>query len=200
MNMQQVISTESGKFFCEKGCIVDFEPNPENVVVAKAKDMHIVMNHLIFPSKEGFTESINATLFDNMIILGRVRLPDNLTEIGNTHNNKEGSGTFVNCQFNILEIPPLVENIGNFAFGDCKIGILKLYPRVLSTEYARQFKGAEIENLYLLESHIPLFHKWGILDSIACNASVGNLYVDNANHLVHLESWQGLLKGEITEY
>lgn len=190
MNLQQCVSTKSGKFVCGNGGIIGFEPDPENVVITK--DSHMVLNHLFFPTKEGLTENINANLFDDIEILGKICLPDNLIRIGNTNNAWFGCGPFTRCSCSVLEIPPLVIEIGDSAFVKCKIGILKLYPRVLSTKYARQLKGAKIENLYLLESHIPLSHKWGILDSIACNADVGNIYVGDANHLIHIQDWRGL--------
>ena len=174
--------TQYGDFVTHGKKILDFIPSQDNIV---SDGSHLVLKDLIM-STEDF-EIIPDGLFENIEVLGDIELPWGLEKIG----EKGGLGVFRNSKFSILYIPSEVSSLGDYAFAKCEIGVLKLYPSALKCEYGRQFKGATINKLYLPENSLPMScSKYGVLHSIAVNASVKEVYLDKFVHL----SWEDFVK------
>lgn len=166
--------TQYGDFVTCGKKLVDFIPSQDNIV---SDGSHLVLKNLIM-STEDF-EIIPDGLFENIEILGDIELPWGLEKIG----EKEGLGAFRNSKFSRLHIPSEVSFLGDYAFAKCGIGVLTLYTSALKSEYGRQFKGATIDKLYLPENSLPMScSEYGVLHSIAVNASVKEVYLDKLVH------------------
>ena len=175
--------TCSGVFTAHGMVLLDFKPDKENVIMNE--DGHCMLRNLVFPQTD--ITYIADGVFNGIEVRGELQLPNKTIGIG----MKGGEGVFKNCKFSKLYIPSEVSSLGDYAFAKCEIGVLKLYPSALKSEYGRQFKGATIEKLYLPENSLPMScSEYGVLHSIAVNASVKEVYLDKFVHL----SWEDFVK------
>lgn len=91
----------------------------------------------------------------------------------------------------VIHLPFDLEELGNYAFANSKIGTLIIYNEALKSKYGRQFKGATIDKLYLPDSNLPLdCSKLGLLHSIVVNARVNEVALSDSVYM----NWDEFLK------
>ena len=146
-----ILESESGLFECDAdGMLLKFYPASDNIIteprIRERYDYttdyynpHI--RHLIIPSG---IKSIPAEFFRYGCVEEHIEFPDTLISIG---EDSHGCAFADTCLPDVI-IPDSVKDIGVFAFGHSVIKSVRL-PLGLSCLYARQFKGAHIETLYL---------------------------------------------------
>ncbi len=154
----------SGKFIRRGNTLVGFEPANDNIICGWSKPV--------------FYKEYEITL-KRLIFPG-----EEITAIA--------EGMFEKIEVvGIVALPWKVEKIGDYVFANSKIGILKIYPDALKSQYGRQFKGATIEKLYLPENSLPMScSELGLLRSIVVNASVKEVILDKSVHM----SWEDFVK------
>ena len=145
MDMLNCLTSESGRFYLdESGMVQRFEPADNNPFVEFYDGLcsrHI--DTLIIPcGVKGFCDEFMRSVHVRV----KFELPQGLVEIGKT---EIGDGcVFANCIIPSVIIPESVQEIGTFAFGLSRIGILQL-PVMQHCPYARQFKDSHISVLRL---------------------------------------------------
>lgn len=148
----ETLKTESGCFVHIEGIVINFTPNPNNVIPGgidapdgwSGEIIHYdnAIRSLIVPDGiKGFGDEF----LRGWAITESVVFPDSLLYIG----TEDGvGGTFANCFLPEIVLPESLKIIGNFAFGHCYIEKLVVNPANKSKNN-RQFKDSTIKKLYL---------------------------------------------------
>lgn len=154
----------SGKFIRRGNTLVGFEPANDNIICRWTKPVLSKEYEITLKRLIFPGEEITAIaegMFEKIEVVGMVALPWEL------------------------------EEMGDYVFAKSKIGILKIYPDALKSQYGRQFKGATIDKLFLPESSLPMScSELGLLRSIVVNASVKEVILDESVHM----SWEDFVK------
>lgn len=155
----EVLTSESGRFFCLEGVLKRFEPAPHNII-----EGGIVMPvpDTGFPSKKILFETAVKTMMvpsgvkeicDGFYQRGAVTdiftLPETLTTICRDENDPKG-GAFAGCSLPEVVLPESLKFLGNYCFACSHIE--KLVVRASNeAPYLRQFKDSRIQKVYLPE-------------------------------------------------
>lgn len=146
-----IFENESGLFLCgNSGELKRFFPATENLldksIIRERYTFHEAyykpcVHSLIIP--EGVT-SFEHDFFRGGFVKDQIHFPQTLVSLGDKWNQC----VFADSCLPEIIIPDHVRSIGEFAFGNSQIKSLRL-TCVSECEYLRQFKGAQIETLYL---------------------------------------------------
>ena len=145
MSTLNCLTSESGRFYLDDfGIVQRFEPADSNPFVEFYDGLcgrHI--DTMIVPyGVKGFCDEFMRSVHVRV----KFELPQGLVEIGKV---EIGDGcVFANCVIPSVVIPESVQEIGKFAFGLSRVGMLQL-PLVQHCPYARQFKDSQISVLRL---------------------------------------------------
>lgn len=148
--------SESGKFLCNNGIAVLFQPFQHNVVHQGGVELdgmpREAVRTLIVPSGiKGFAPDFCT----NLVVEDIFFLPDSVESIGNDSDN--GYNVFAGTVLPEVMIPESVKIIGKYAF--CRSHIKKLVIREKTqSPYLRQFKDSTIDKVYLPKENIKKNH------------------------------------------
>lgn len=163
------VEMPSGKFIIRNSScrgelastVIGFEPAEDNIKTSWTKPFNNYRQRLKCLVFPAYIEHIADNLFENIEVSDVVHLPFDL------------------------------EELGNYAFANSKIGTLIIYNEALKSKYGRQLKGSTIDKLYLPESNLPLdCSKLGLLHSIVVNARVNEVALSDSVYM----NWVEFLK------
>ena len=150
----EVLTSESGKFYCNDGLVCRFEPSSYNEspdgIDAPQGHGHGMWHYdtavrtMIVPDGvRGFCDEF----FMGGAVTDIFILPDSLESIGNDSVDSIGC-VFINCFLPEVVIPKNVRFIGKYCFGRSYIKKMVIR-KTNQAPYLRQFKDSTIEKLYL---------------------------------------------------
>lgn len=143
-----VLISPSGFFACDHaGKLLRFVPAQENIIFEHIRSETYgfiyspCVKHLIIPAG---VRSFADGFFSHGLVQEYIEFPDTLVSIGDW----SAMNVFNCASLPEVTIPEGVLNIGCYAFGGSRIKSLRL-PAGFACEYARQFKEAQIQTLYV---------------------------------------------------
>ena len=155
----QVLTSESGRFYCKNGIVQRFEPTSFNLIEGgiyapqdngnDMKHYELAVKTLIVPNGiKGFCDNF----FRDGAVTDIFILPDSLESIGTNDLNSKGC-VFAKSFLPEVVIPGNVKILGIYCFGGACIDKLVIR-ETTESPYLRQFKDARIKELYLPHSVI----------------------------------------------
>ncbi len=175
-----MLKSMSGLFECDgNGKLIKFYPAPDNIISCERYDdysdyYNLQVRHLMIPSG---VKSICHEFFRYGYVKDVVEFPETLTAIG----SDEHGCAFADCHLPDVILPCSIESLGIFAFGKSVIRSLRL-PKGFNCEYARQFKGSQIEILYVPYSREEYDNQSGIYANFRIHCSIGEIvFLDGKN-------------------
>lgn len=159
MGYDEVLRSESGRFFCWNGIVEKFIPDSRNVIsggvdapVGKGygcEHYDLAVKTLIVPQGvRGFCDGF----FHGGAVTDIFILPDTLESIGIDDGDSIGC-VFCKCFLPEVFIPESVRYLGTYCFGQAYIKKLVIRECTRSP-YLRQFKDSTIKKVYLPQSLI----------------------------------------------
>jgi len=157
---RQRLINDSGAFLVDSdGILMDFEPDPGNLV--SQKDYGMTVRTLHVPSG---VKAISGGMFQQLEVLDSMTLPETLRAIGLGcgHGNVFNSAKLPDAQ-----LPESLEALGNFTFGCCTFRSLTITgaSAYMTPCIRRQFKDSKVGTLRVPAKYRDLLekfcHDWG---------------------------------------